>query len=178
MEQHFRFIHCFRCCSSLHGVGNLIKWPQLNLIIPQLKSQSFRHSLSIKTNSIPTQSLEMPRSDLPMSRDQQLLSYLSLLRYGSDDPLHKGPRYLSYKAISHLTGVKAGTIFHLLKQYREPASKQLPLFHRKRLRLRKHHIDYLLNEDTLKSWAHLSLKQRAKFFHRKFPELKVSSSSI
>jgi len=118
MEQHFRFIHCFRCCSSLHGVGNLIKWPQLNLIIPQLKSQSFRHSLSIKTNSIPTQSLEMPRSDLPMSRDQQLLSYLSLLRYGSDDPLHKGPRYLSYKAISHLTGVKAGTIFHLLKQYR------------------------------------------------------------
>lgn len=35
-----------------------------------------------------------------------------------------------------------------------------------------------MSEDTLKAWAHLSLKQRAKFFHRQYPELKVSSSSI
>ena len=45
-------------------------------------------------------------------------------------------------------------------------------------KLAKNHIDYLVDEQTLKYWAHLSLKQRAVVFHRQFPELRISASQI
>lgn len=54
--------------------------------------------------------------------------------------------------------------------------KRLPVArHRK---LQEEHIQYLLAEDTINSWAHLSLKQRVKMFHRRFPELKISASTL
>ena len=49
---------------------------------------------------------------------------------------------------------------------------------KRRLRLKKHHTEYLLNEQTLREWAHLSIKQRAKLFHRTFPEAKISPTSL
>ena len=36
----------------------------------------------------------------------------------------------------------------------------------------------MLEEQTLQSWAHLSLKQRAIMFHRRFPEVKISASTL
>jgi hypothetical protein len=51
----------------------------------------------------------------------------------------------------------------------------LPL---KRGKLEQHHIDYLCSHQTLREWAHLSLIQRARMFHRTFPEIKVSASLI
>jgi len=36
----------------------------------------------------------------------------------------------------------------------------------------------LCSEDTLRDWAHLSLKQRAVMFHRTFPEIKISASLL
>ena len=39
-------------------------------------------------------------------------------------------------------------------------------------------MDYLISSDTLKDWAHLSLIQRARMFHRTFPEVKVSASQL
>ena len=40
------------------------------------------------------------------------------------------------------------------------------------------HIEYIKNENTLREWAHLSLDQRARMFHRTFPEIKISSTLL
>lgn len=40
------------------------------------------------------------------------------------------------------------------------------------------HIKFLLDKDILQKWAHLSLKQRAKMFHRHYPDTKISASTI
>ena len=40
------------------------------------------------------------------------------------------------------------------------------------------HVDYLLAKETLAKWAHLNLDQRAVMFHRQFPDLKISASTI
>ena len=48
----------------------------------------------------------------------------------------------------------------------------------KRGKLVQHHIDYLCSHHTLREWAHLSLIQRARMFHRIYPDIKVSASLI
>ena len=47
-----------------------------------------------------------------------------------------------------------------------------------RTKLKQEHIEFLCSQNTLKSWAHLSLAQRAVMFHRKFPEIKISASTL
>jgi transposase len=103
---------------------------------------------------------------------------LSLLRYGTQERYHCRPPILCISTISRLTGVKPKRVRDLLKLYRGSVKEQPSLFDRKKLRLRQHHIDYLLSEKTLKNWAHLSIKQRAKMFHRTFPEVKLSPTSL
>ena len=49
---------------------------------------------------------------------------------------------------------------------------------RSRRKLQQHHIEYLCCQNTLREWAHLSLIQRARMFHRVFPELKVSATHL
>jgi len=45
-------------------------------------------------------------------------------------------------------------------------------------KLLQHHIDFLCSQSTLNDWAHLSLIQRARMFHRTFPEIKISASTL
>ena len=40
------------------------------------------------------------------------------------------------------------------------------------------HIDYIVNEETLKLWTGLSIKDRCIHFHRKYPEIKMSASML
>ena len=54
----------------------------------------------------------------------------------------------------------------------------LPIQRRQQKKLEHHHLDYLCSQETLREWAHLSLKQRAVMFHRSFPELKISATLI
>lgn len=45
-------------------------------------------------------------------------------------------------------------------------------------KLKSAHIEYLVSQETLNQQAGLSLAERAVLFHRQFPELKVSHSTI
>lgn len=47
-----------------------------------------------------------------------------------------------------------------------------------RSKLKLNHIAHLVKQETLKEWAHLSLSQRCKMFHRVFPEIKISASTL
>ncbi|TNV74642.1 hypothetical protein FGO68_gene16122 [Halteria grandinella] len=120
----------------------------------------------------------MPRPRMPLSRDARLLEYLSLLRYGTTDRFHQRKPLLNCTSIAKIVQLKPSTVQYLIKVYQRPALQVAPLFNRRLLRLRKHHIEFLTSEDTLRAWAHLSLKQRAKLAHRQFPEVKFSSSSL
>jgi hypothetical protein len=44
--------------------------------------------------------------------------------------------------------------------------------------LKQYHIDFIINAQTLRYWAHLSLSQRAVMFHRQFPEAKISATTL
>ena len=64
----------------------------------------------------------MPLPRMPMSRDAQLLEYLSLLRYGTTDRYHVRAPLLNFTTIAKVVKLKASTCAYLLKQYRKPLS--------------------------------------------------------
>ena len=49
---------------------------------------------------------------------------------------------------------------------------------RKRQKFKGEHVAFLVDKQSLISQAHLSLKQRAKMFHRQFPDLRISANTI
>ncbi len=120
----------------------------------------------------------MPPRQLALARDPQLHSYVSLLRFGTTERFHNNKPLLSYRAIAKIAGIKEHIVPYVLRLYRAKPTETLSLVPKRRLRLRKHHIDYLISRQTLNEWAHLSLKQRAKMFHRQFPESKLSTTSL
>ena len=77
-----------------------------------------------------------------------------------------------------MTKIKVPTCKYLLKLYRSDISKVKSLVDKRRVKLRKYHQDFLISEQTLRQWAHLSIRQRAKMFHRTFPEVKISPSTL
>ena len=48
----------------------------------------------------------------------------------------------------------------------------------RRSKFTAHHIGYLLSEQTLQEWAARTLKERCVLFHRRFPEVSISKSSL
>jgi len=70
------------------------------------------------------------------------------------------------------------TIRRLISFGLELLSKGLTVSPRPKTKLSNYHLDYLKSEHTLREWAHLSLAQRARMFHRTFPEIKISASHL
>jgi hypothetical protein len=77
-----------------------------------------------------------------------------------------------------VTRLAPSTVRVLLKVAYQAAMSRTTVVTRGRSKLSQWHLDYLLHPDTLNQWAHLSLKQRTKMFHRRFPELTVSASLL
>ena len=48
----------------------------------------------------------------------------------------------------------------------------------KRRKFKSEHVAFLVSKQSLISQAHLSLKQRAKMFHRQFPDMRISANTI
>jgi hypothetical protein len=44
--------------------------------------------------------------------------------------------------------------------------------------LERKHIDYLLADGTLEIWAGLSLKEKCRFFHLRFPEKVIAPITL
>ena len=113
-----------------------------------------------------------------MTQDQDLLDYLLLLRFGPCfDPSNQVP-VVNISTIAKLLKRPAGTISRLLKLAVLLAKLNRETQFRQRLKFDPHHIDFLISKQTLISQAHLSLKQRAKMFHRQFPDKTISATTI
>jgi hypothetical protein len=48
----------------------------------------------------------------------------------------------------------------------------------RRKKVLDHHIQYLISQETLNEWAEKTLAERCVLLHRKFPELKISTSYL
>ena len=115
---------------------------------------------------------------IPLTHDDQLLSYLLLLRYGCDSNPDINKPILNIQSISKLIKLSPSTVTRLLKVAMERLNHDGPLEYTDRKKLKPYHLEFLLSPQTLNDWAHLSLKLRAKIFHRQFGELKVSPSLL
>ena len=65
------------------------------------------------------------------------------------------------------------TVRTLILKCVEANKNDRPIIPRLRTKFSEQHMDYLISSDTFKDWAHLSLIQRARMFHRTFPSFQV-----
>ena len=87
----------------------------------------------------------MPPRQLALARDPQLHSYISLLRFGTTERFHDNKPLLSYRAIAKIAGVKEHIVPYVLRLYRAKPKETLSLVPKRRLRLKKFHVDYLIS---------------------------------
>ena len=113
-----------------------------------------------------------------MTRDKDLLTYLLLLRFGGVKESARAAPVLNLTSIATLIHLPVETVRRLLSVAIYWISSEKDLGSKPKSKLQARYKEYLLHPETLRAWAHLSLKQRAVMFHRQFPELKISASLL
>jgi len=119
-----------------------------------------------------------PAAKVPLTQDQDFLDLLLLLRFGAVDGVNYQHPVVSVAAVARVVGKPASTVAKLLKLALCADMLGFEVSPRRRRKFTAEHIDFLVSKQTLISQAHLSLKQRAKMFHRRFPEVRISASTI
>jgi len=69
-------------------------------------------------------------------------------------------------------------VIDLIKVGVQARKEQRPIAKRAHSKLTKEHVAYLTSPATLNEWAHASLKERVKRFHRHFGEVRISVSTL
>ena len=108
----------------------------------------------------------------------ELQELLLKLRYGSSNAKLSQKPKLSLKAISKLTQLTTTTLLRYYSQIATASSLSSLRQPGRPAKLTEAHISYLIDPTILQIWASYSLKERAQLFHRSFPELRISSSTI
>ena len=109
----------------------------------------------------------MPLSPrLPHCQDQAFLEYLLLLRYGSTTDINHLQPVLNITSVARVVNKPVSSVAKLLKLALCAYMMGIEVSERKRRKFKGEHIAFLVSKQTLISQAHLSLKQRAKMFHR------------
>ena len=113
-----------------------------------------------------------------MTEDPDLIDYLLLLRFGPSRGRDEGRPVLNYASVARLAKRPVATVRDLITMGLQALKDGRPIQQRKRTKLQGDHVAYLCSPQTLTAWAHLSLQQRARMFHRTFPELKISATLL
>ena len=122
-----------------------------------------------------------PKSTKTFDRSRynpQLLSYVTLLRFGSSEHPDFARPVLNYQTIARVLGRPVTTVVELVRLGMRTYSHGFQVDPLRRSKLTQQHIGYLVAPSTLQESAHLSLAERAELFHRRFGEVKVSPSTI
>ena len=99
-----------------------------------------------------------------------------LLRFKDTLPTPTSRKFFSYSTIAKVVNTPYNTVQHLCQHALQPTKKQ-SLF--KRIHeLSQEHRDFLLEPLTLKQWAGLTLQERTVLFHRRFPDKRISTTSL
>ncbi len=118
------------------------------------------------------------RQGVNLTSDVQLIRLIHSLRYGSADYSPCQRPLLNIRSISRFTGVSETTIVKILKSSPKSSGaiqlKGIKVYRK----LQSQHINFLISDETLRNQAHLTLHQRCVMLHRRFPEIKLSASSL
>mgnify|MGYP003347832104 CR=1 FL=1 len=95
---------------------------------------------------------------VPMTRDKDLLTYLLILRYGSARGSVRKAPILNLTSIAKALDLPLATVRRLLSVAKDWVSSDKDLLPKRRSKLEDHHKEYLLHPETLRAWAHLSIK--------------------
>ena len=88
----------------------------------------------------------------------------------------KSPALMHYSAIAKHLKVSYNTVQHICRY--KPVQEHRKKYGGQQWKLDQEHVEFLVSEETLKQWAALTLKERAKLFHRKFPNKKIAPTSL
>jgi hypothetical protein len=100
------------------------------------------------------------------------------LRFGCDNKDLTSKPILRYSSIAKLVRKPLETVRRLISVGLNALKEGKEISPKKRGKLNDEHIHFISSEQTLKDWAHLSLIQRARMFHRMCPEIKISASLL
>ncbi len=110
--------------------------------------------------------------------DEEFFSLIYTMRYGHPKVRKTQSPILRLMTISKCVGIPMTTLRRLLK-LRQGNNKRTPTVKQGRPpKINKHNIAYLTSPETLTSLAGMSLAERAKHFHRRYPEKRISTSHL
>ena len=110
--------------------------------------------------------------------DDELVSVLPLLYYGTKHFDSNSPHNIHLKTIAQQLKVSSSKLKCILNKLQfDKDIENITKVGRKR-KLKQEHLEYLGSSDTLNRWAGYSLKERALFFHRQFPDTKISKTLL
>ena len=113
-----------------------------------------------------------------MNEDPYMISYLLLLRFGPQYTTEQSTPLLNYTSIAKIVKRPVTTVKRLIMTGLLKLKHGDQITHVKRSKLTEEHIQYIKSDTTLRECAHLSLAQRARMFHRIFPEIKISPTLL
>ena len=93
-----------------------------------------------------------------MLNDQDLIELVILLRFGPSNFRDINKPLLSITAISKALKISSSTVSKLVKKGISYLKNKELVINKRQSKFKERHIDYLLHPDTLRAWAHLSLK--------------------
>ena len=122
-----------------------------------------------------------PDSDRARQKRARQLGLVLKLRYGLGEERQRSQVYFSMRQIANYVNLTLNQVQALLRKDRlqAPAKARGHRYCNDSSRkLGRQHIEFLVSEKTLRSWVPYSLNTRAKLFHRKFPDKRISGKTL
>jgi hypothetical protein len=106
----------------------------------------------------------------------ELRQAVLLSRFRSTQPTRSHRKYISYKSIAAFVNLSVYEVQHICRKALLP-TKAVTAKMRERI-LTWEHIDFLLSPKTLELWAGYTMKERVKYFHRRFLDKRIAITSL
>ena len=101
-----------------------------------------------------------------------------MLRYGTDNPTIESKPILNIKVIAQTLKLSSYYVTKLLGLASAEASTDILRGPGRTQKLKRKHLVYITNPNTLNRWAGFSLAERVKMFHRRFPDIRISKTLL
>ncbi len=100
------------------------------------------------------------------------------LRYGQQDLNPKMVPLMNQSDIARILNMSIPSVIMALNNPASPKDKLITKKLDRRSKVRDHHVEFLISQETLNDQAEKTLAERCVLLHRKFPELKISPSYL
>ena len=113
---------------------------------------------------------------LTKQQQAELKEAVLMLRFGHTKDQRKPKAVHSYIDIAKALSLPYNIVQHLCRF--KPVTERKKKYKASVWKLEGEQLNFLFNEETLKLWSALTLKERVTLFHRKFPHKRVSVTGL